>query len=170
LKKPIAIAALLGYFGACLLLVAGLGALWQRSDSEPVQPINFPHTIHAGTMRLPCTFCHLFVERSRFATAPPLQICLGCHRTIATDREEIKKLTRYYEEKRPVEWKRVYALPDFIYFSHKRHIKAGLECAECHGDVAGMKRVRRVSNLVMGWCVSCHRARGAPVDCYTCHK
>jgi hypothetical protein len=170
LKKPIVIAALLGYFGAFLLVVAGLGYLWYRSDPAPEQPIAFPHTVHAGTLQLPCTFCHLFAERSRHAGAPPLEVCMGCHRTIATDREEIKKLTRHYNEKKPVEWKRVYALPDFIYFSHKRHVKAGLVCAACHGDVAGMVRVRRVSNLVMGWCVSCHRVRNAPMDCWTCHK
>jgi len=96
--------------------------------------------------------------------------CMGCHKTIATGREEIRKLTRYYEEKRPIEWKRVYALPGFIYFSHKRHVKAGVECATCHGNVAGMKRIRRVNELVMGWCVSCHRVRGASRDCATCHK
>ena len=170
MRNKFAILALLGYFGAALLLVAGLGYLWHGTDPAPAQPIAFPHTIHAGTLRLPCTFCHLFADRSRFATAPPLQICMGCHRTTATDREEIKKLTRHYDEMRPIEWKRVYEVPDFIYFSHKRHIKAGLECAACHGDVAGMKRIRRVSNLVMGWCVSCHRVRNAPMDCYTCHK
>jgi hypothetical protein len=119
---------------------------------------------------MPCVYCHTFVERSRSAGAPPLEICMGCHRSIATDREEIRKLTRYYEEKRPIEWKRVYALPEFIYFSHKRHVKAGVTCSMCHGDVAGMKRVRRVNELVMGWCVSCHRVRGASRDCATCHK
>jgi hypothetical protein len=170
LKKPIVIAALLGYFGAFLLVVAGLGYLWHGTDPAPEQPIAFPHTVHAGTMQLPCTFCHVFAERSRHAGAPPIEVCMGCHRTVATDREEIKKLTRHFDKKRPIEWKRVYALPDFIYFSHKRHIKAGLACAACHGDVAGMKRVRRVSNLVMGWCVSCHRVRNAPTDCATCHK
>ena len=170
MKKPIVVAALLGYFGAFLLAVAGLGYLWHGTDPAPEQPIAFPHTVHAGTLQLPCTFCHAFVERSRHAGAPPIEVCMGCHRTVATDRGEIKKLTRYFEEKRPIEWKRVYALPEFIYFSHKRHIKAGLACAACHGDVAGMKRVRRVSNLVMGWCVSCHRVRNAPMDCWTCHK
>jgi hypothetical protein len=170
LKKTIVAIALLGFFGASLVAVAGLWYLWHRSDPAPEQPIRFPHTIHARTLQLPCTFCHLFVERSRHATAPPLQVCMGCHRTIATDREEIRKLTRHFDENRPVEWNRVYALPDFIYFSHKRHIKAGLDCAACHGDVAGMLRVRRVSNLVMGWCVSCHRVNGAPLDCWTCHK
>jgi len=170
LKKTFVGIAALGYFGACVLLVAGLGVLWHRSDPAPEQPIAFPHTVHAGQLQMPCTYCHTFVERSRSAGAPPLEICMGCHRSIATDREEIRKLTRHFEEKRPVEWKRVYALPDFIYFSHKRHVTAGVACASCHGNVAGMKKVRRVNELVMGWCVSCHRVRGASRDCATCHK
>jgi hypothetical protein len=95
-KKPILVAALLGYFGASLLAVAGLGYLWYRSEPAPEQPIAFPHTVHAGALKLPCTFCHAFAERSRFATAPPLQKCMECHRSVATDREEIKKLTRYF--------------------------------------------------------------------------
>ena len=170
MKKPVLIAALIGYFGASLLAVGGLWYLWHLSDPAPEQPIAFPHTVHAGTLQLPCTFCHLFAERSRHAGVPPLEVCMGCHRTVATDREEIKKLTRHYEDKKPVEWNKVYVLPDFIYFSHKRHVKAGLACAECHGDVPGMLRIRRVRNLEMGWCVSCHRERNAPLDCVTCHK
>ena len=170
MKKTVVGIAALGYFGACVLLVAGLGVLWHRSDPAPEQPIPFPHTVHAGQLQIPCGYCHVFIERSRHAGAPPLEICMGCHRSIATDREEIRKLTRHFEEKRPVEWKRVYALPDFIYFSHKRHVTAGVACASCHGNVAGMKKVRRVNELVMGWCVSCHRVRGASRDCATCHK
>jgi len=170
LKKAIVAVLALGYFGASVLLVAGLGTLWCGTDPAPVQPIAFPLTVHAGGLQMPCVYCHTFVERSRSAGAPPLEICMGCHRSIATDKEEIRKLTRYYEEKRPIAWKRVYALPDFIYFSHKRHVKAGVACSMCHGDVAGMKRVRRVNELIMGWCVSCHRVRGASRDCATCHK
>jgi hypothetical protein len=170
LKKTLVAIAALGYFGACVLLVAGLWYLWHRSDPAPGQPISFPHTVHAGQLGMPCAYCHAFVERSRSAGAPPMELCMGCHRSIAADRAEIRKLTRHYEEKRPIEWKRVYALPDFIYFSHKRHVKAGVACWTCHGDVAGMIRVRRVNEPTMGWCVSCHRVRGAPRDCATCHK
>jgi hypothetical protein len=170
LKKTLVAIAFLGYFGACVLLVAGLGSLWYGTGPAPVQPIAFPHTVHAGQLQIPCTYCHIFADRARSAGAPPLEKCMGCHKTIATEREEIRKLTRYYEGKKPIEWKRVYALPDFIYFSHKRHVKAGVECSMCHGDVAGMKRVRRVNELIMGWCVSCHRVRGASRDCATCHK
>lgn len=170
MRKTLVAIAAFGYFGACVLLVAGLGYLWHRSEPAPVQPIAFPHTVHAGQLQMPCTYCHTFVDRSRSAGAPPLEICMGCHRSIATDRGEIRKLARHFEEKRPVEWKRVYALPDFIYFSHKRHVTAGVACASCHGNVAGMKKVRRVNELLMGWCLSCHRVRGASRDCATCHK
>jgi hypothetical protein len=170
LGKRLATFAIAGYFGVFLVIVGVLGYVAFREDPAPAQPIAFPHTIHAGKLGLPCAFCHLFAERSRFATAPPLEKCMDCHRTIAADREEIRKLARHFAQKTPIEWNRVYALPDFIYFSHKRHLKAGLSCSTCHGDVAGMKRVRRVSNLVMGWCVSCHRSRGASRDCATCHK
>jgi hypothetical protein len=170
LKKTIASIAALGYFGGSVLLIAGLWFLWHRTDPEPVQPIAFLHSWHAGQLRLPCTHCHAFVERSRSAGPPPLETCMGCHKAIATGKPEIKKLTAYYNEKRPLQWARVYAVKEFIYFSHQRHIKAGVECGSCHGNIQGMKLVRRVNEPVMGWCVSCHRVRGAPRDCATCHR
>lgn len=170
LGKPAVLLAVTAYFGVLLLATAGLAVSWHRAGLAPDQPIAFPHTIHVSKLNLPCTFCHLFVDRSKHAGAPHLGICMSCHRTIATDREEIRKLTRHSEEKRPVEWNRVYFLPEHVYFTHKRHVKAGVDCSECHGQVGTMRKIRRVKSLKMGWCVSCHRARGAPLDCATCHK
>lgn len=171
MSKPAAVFGWLGFFVLAFLLTLGVGVFRLRSmAAAPDQPIAFPHTIHAGKLSLPCDFCHLFVGRSREAGAPPLEKCMSCHRTVATDRDEIRKLTRFYEEKQPVEWIRIHSLPDFIYFSHKRHVKAGVDCSECHGNVREMKKIRRVSSLKMGWCVSCHRVRGASRDCATCHK
>lgn len=169
-RKPAILLAVTAYFGILLLVAAGLWVSWQRAGVAPDQPIAFPHTIHVSKLNLPCNFCHIYVDRSRHAGAPSLETCMSCHRAIATDREEIQKLTRYYEEKRPVEWNRVHSLPEHVYFSHKRHVKAGVDCSECHGKVGTMKKIRRVGSLKMGWCVSCHRARGAPLDCTTCHK
>lgn len=170
LRKPAILFALAAYFGVLLLIATGLWISWQRAEIEPDQPIAFPHTIHVSKLNLPCNFCHIFVDRSRHAWAPPVEKCMSCHRSIATEKEGIRKLARHYAEKRPIEWKRVYALPDHVYFSHKRHVKAQVDCAECHGKVGAMKTIRRVGSLKMGWCVSCHRARGASRDCATCHK
>lgn len=87
-------------------------------------------------------------------------------------RDAAKKLT-------PIRWMKVHNLPDFVYFDHRPHVGAGVDCAVCHGAVETMERVRQVSDLTMGWCVNCHRnvnATGlnnkpmrAPTDCSGCH-
>jgi hypothetical protein len=94
---------------------------------------------------------------------------MGCHELIATDQPEIENLTRFWNEEQPIEWLKVYDLPDFVRFTHKRHVGAGVECQECHGPVETMERVVRVSDLTMGWCLDCHQQRNAEIDCLICH-
>jgi hypothetical protein len=89
---------------------------------------------------------------------------------IAQNAPEIKKLMTYWENKQPIPWVRVYWVPDFVYFPHMMHIRAGRACAECHGDVAAMTRVTRKQKIEMGWCLNCHRQHKASIDCWTCHK
>ena len=80
---------------------------------------------------------------------------------------------------KPIAWKRVHKLPDFVYFDHRAHITATVRCQTCHGPIETMNRVRQYETLSMGWCVNCHRdvnengANGkqvhASIDCVTCH-
>jgi cytochrome c7-like protein len=80
---------------------------------------------------------------------------------------------------KPIAWRRVHTLPQFVYFDHRAHIAAQVACQRCHGPVETMDRVRQVETLAMGWCVNCHRdvnttgVAGRPVhastDCVTCH-
>jgi hypothetical protein len=162
--------ALLGYFGAFILVTATLAYTHGRYRQPPAQPIAFAHSIHAGRLGLDCLFCHEFANRSPRAGVPTVEKCLSCHRSIATDREQIKILQGYSERCEPIAWNRVHQLPEHVYFTHKRHIKAGLDCAACHGGVREMTLMRQVRPLTMGWCVTCHRANGASIDCATCHQ
>jgi hypothetical protein len=162
--------AIAAFFGLCLLAVAAFGLYWVRGRKEPVQPIAFPHTVHAGQLGLACDFCHESVNEGRHAGVPAVSKCMSCHETVAADRPEIVKLKQYREGEKPIHWQQIHALPDFIYFTHKRHVKAGLDCAACHGQVEAMAEIQQVRSLKMGWCVTCHRARGASLDCATCHK
>lgn len=162
--------ALLGYFGAFILVTAALAYTHGRYRQPPAQPIAFAHSLHAGRLGLDCTFCHEFANRSPRAGVPAVEKCLSCHRSIATDREQIKVLQGYAERGEPIAWNRVHQLPEHVYFTHKRHIKAGLDCAACHGGVREMTLMRQVRPLTMGWCVTCHRANGASTDCATCHQ
>lgn len=79
----------------------------------------------------------------------------------------------------PIAWVKVHNLPDYVYFDHRAHVSASVDCQSCHGQIQTMERVRQVEDLSMGWCVSCHRESNrkgvkgkpvkAPIDCSGCH-
>jgi len=163
---------IIGYIGLLMVIVVVVGYFWQQNRKTPEQPINFSHQIHVSKVGLACTHCHTTVEKSMAAGIPSVETCMNCHSQVATDKPEIQKLTKYWEDKQPVPWKRVYRLNarKYVYFSHKRHVKGGLECTNCHGNVAVQPVIKQVPQLEMGWCMSCHKQNNAPIDCATCHK
>lgn len=84
------------------------------------------------------------------------------------------------EARRPIRWQRVTRVPDFVYFDHRPHVAAGVDCQSCHGPVQSMERLRQVESVSMGWCLDCHRQPGpslpagstiakASTDCGACH-
>lgn len=160
-----------------VLLALAVGAitvlgLWERlfARAEVEQPIAFSHKLHAGEKQIPCQYCHAYAGRSLVAGVPSVQTCMGCHQLIAVRRPEVRKLAAYWEQRAPIPWVKIHNVPDFVHFTHKRHIRAGVQCQACHGPVETMEQVVRFSSLEMGWCLTCHEQRGAPVDCVTCHK
>ena len=138
--------------------------------AEPgAQPIDFSHRRHVVHAGIDCQFCHAYARRGPVAGIPSVERCAGCHRTILSERPEIERVLGYWEREEPIPWIRVHDLPDYVRFSHKAHVRAGVDCATCHGDVASMAVARQVESLSMGWCVDCHVEREASRDCVVCH-
>ncbi|MDB5134851.1 MAG: c-type cytochrome [Mucilaginibacter sp.] len=146
--------------------------LWNtnvHTGYQPVQPIKFPHDLHAGTMQINCQYCHSGAYKSKNASIPSLNICMNCHKVVKTESPEIHKIydalgydpaTQKYDstKSRPMQWIRIHNLPDFAYFNHSQHVKvAGLKCQQCHGPVETMKEVYQYSPLTMKWCIQCHK-------------
>lgn len=138
-------------------------------DRAPQQPLAFSHKTHAGDNNIDCRYCHRQASVSTSAGIPDLETCRSCHLFIAKDHPDVKKLLDYYDRKEPIPWVRVYHLPDHVYFPHRMHLRAGVACNSCHGEVAGMERISRQASLKMGWCLDCHREYQASIDCWTCH-
>jgi len=147
------------------------------------QPIEFPHDIHAKINGINCMYCHTYARRSKVAGIPPTSKCMGCHSIIATDKPRIKKLTEYWEKKESPKWKKVHDMPDFVHFTHEKHLKKFVfdneemqvenvseVCAFCHGDVKEGTVAKKSKSLTMGFCRECHEANGGPFDCWKCHK
>ena len=133
------------------------------------QPIDFSHSHHVTEIGIDCQFCHAYARRGPVAGIPSVQRCAGCHRVVLSEQPEILKVLEYWENEEPIPWVRVHDLPDYVRFTHKAHVRAGVGCETCHGDVAQMEAAVQVESLSMGWCVSCHEDRGATRDCLACH-
>lgn len=162
--------------GALALTGSGfLAAGWIWPFGEDIeQPIAFPHDVHAGNLAIPCMYCHFSADRSPDAGIPPVSVCAGCHLPggvpmVATENPEVQKLVEYWQSGERIEWVRIHDLPDHVHFPHMRHIRAGLECQQCHGPVETMEEVEQSASLEMGWCIDCHQERGARYDCAVCH-
>ena len=83
---------------------------------------------------------------------------MNCHNAIKRESPEIQKIYRSLEKDEPIQWVRVHNIPDLAYFNHAQHTNVGgLECTNCHGEIAKMEVVQQRSSLTMGWCIDCHR-------------
>lgn len=159
-----------------LIVLALLGAaatlyfFYYQSRIGPEQPIPFSHRVHTTDKNISCYMCHEGALNSARAGVPPLETCLLCHSRIIIHHPEIEKLRAHYTEKRPVEWKKVYNLPDFVYFNHSVHIFRKIDCSECHGNVKQMDRIEQAQEFKMNFCIECHKKNNATTDCFTCHR
>jgi len=145
-----------------------------RLTAAPEQPIDYNHKTHieAG---IQCLYCHGQASRSAVAGIPSVERCMGCHMVIATEDEMVQRLAGYWERGEPIPWVPVNNQPDFVYFSHRPHLGAGINCETCHGNVGAMEQTKPVIRMDMGWCLDCHTEQEPEhvtrlADCIACHK
>lgn len=137
-----------------------------------VQPIAFTHKIHVSIPNsLPCTFCHVGVDQGPDAKIPGVTICMTCHVAIDPTNPEIQKIAAYQAKGQDIPWERVYGFEQsaHVKFNHAPHIRAGIDCSSCHGDMTKQTVAVKSVNLTMGYCISCHVQKKVSIDCVTCH-
>jgi hypothetical protein len=82
---------------------------------------------------------------------------MTCHSQIWVDAPTLEPVRESYSTGRSIEWTRVHDLPDFAYFNHSIHVKKGVGCVTCHGQVEQMPLIWKEESLQMEWCLECHR-------------
>jgi len=167
-------AALVAFVALATIAMSGMARVGIHEGYAPAQPIEFSHRLHAGETRIPCLYCHYAAARSQHAGIPAASVCMNCHGLLAAQTAEIEKLRESVLQQRSIQWIKVHNLPDFVHFDHSVHVRASVACRECHGAVEQMARVRQEAPLTMGWCLTCHAARGVGdrgqrTDCVRCH-
>src|SRR5437773_8260022 len=152
-------------FGAAFVVAAVLVLTAQVNRSPWVtgarvareQPIQFSHERHVAGNGIDCRYCHTSVEESAFAGIPPTRTCMNCHSQIFSTSPFLEPVRQSFRANQSIAWTRVHDLPDFVYFNHSIHVRKGVGCATCHGQVDRMPLMRKEASLQMEWCLDCHR-------------
>jgi hypothetical protein len=160
----------LAYLASKVAMLGGvlLWALWPGPPAPADQPVQFNHKLHIE-QKMECTDCHTLATQTRRSGLPTANLCTTCHRAIKKDSPEIQKIARYRATHQSIPWVRLYQLPDFVYYNHMRHVKAGIECSVCHGNTGREPEARAYRDFSMRFCMDCHEQRKVSNDCATCH-
>jgi len=140
---------------------------------EEIDPVPFSHYVHTKEHKIKCVNCHRGVETQARAGIPNIDYCSMCHSTLinpASKREKI--IYELVKKNKQIPWKVYYNLPDYVYFSHRRHVKLGkLECVACHGDMTthDSPEIKNFSPIMMQFCFNCHEQKDITTDCGNCH-
>jgi hypothetical protein len=132
------------------------------------QPFPFSHNKHAG-IGADCAVCHTTASTKERAGLPDIEACMACHDTVATTSQLIRRLSSLHKKGEGLSWVRVYQVPDFVFFSHRNHDKAGIECVTCHGPVEKRNILAKEISTSMITCMNCHAEKNVSNDCYLCH-
>jgi len=147
--------------GFVIFVVVGIWYYWSPWFTDvgyaPIQPIPYSHEFHVSELGLDCRYCHVGVEHSPVAMIPPTQTCMNCHTLILPESEKLAPVRASWEHRTPIRWVRIHKVPDYAFFDHSVHVRAGVGCESCHGDVASMEIMELKKPLSMGWCLDCHR-------------
>jgi hypothetical protein len=149
-----------------VFILAGLGWAFGRfSRSDYItglgvaldQPVPFSHQHHVAGLGIDCRYCHTLVETSAFAGIPPTRTCMNCHQQIWVNSAMLEPVRDSYRTGKSIPWSRVHNLAEFVYFNHSIHVKKGIGCSTCHGQIDRMALTRQHATLHMEWCLDCHR-------------
>ena len=159
-----------------LFLTGASYGIW-LTQQPPDQPIQFNHSLHIG-FGVQCLYCHPGAWKQASAGLPTEAKCWGCHQQIPIKNADQQKLADAVTNNQPIQWVPVFIQPDFVYFNHRPHIAAGLNCETCHGEMSRETVAQPRPGLNMGWCLHCHRIRADGneamliklTDCATCHR
>jgi hypothetical protein len=158
--------------GIALLACAALAQVPEPKSKRPPpeQPIPFSHKQHVTTAALKCADCHPIPEPGDFATLPKTATCMACHVSVKKESPHIAKLATFHKEGQRIPWAPVYRIPDYVSFSHKKHLGVkDVTCETCHGAVRESDVLRREKDISMAGCMECHRVKQASNDCLLCH-
>ncbi len=143
-----------------------------KENIEPA-PVDFSHYVHTTQHKIKCLNCHRGADKEARAGIPNIDMCSLCHSKIINPSSVKEKQVYYFvTNNKTIPWQNYYRVPDFVYFSHRRHVKIGkLDCIQCHIDMSEQTSpvIKKFKPVEMQFCLDCHKQRNITTDCGNCH-
>ncbi|MGR3317599.1 MAG: cytochrome c3 family protein [Candidatus Anammoxibacter sp.] len=158
---PVLFIAILGIVGCTIV---GKNKRDQVAEHKEVR--GFSHKVHEEG-GIGCKSCHVKASKKVKAGMPNEMLCGFCHKTVYDD----QPVGEIYNRK---EWELSHNISRIKYaeinMSHQQHMSVGVECADCHGNVANSVKVTLEHIPVKETCSLCHKEVNDADKCDTCHK
>lgn len=136
-------------------------------------PVSFSHYVHTRQHKIKCLSCHRGAVKEARAGIPNIETCSLCHSKILNpSSEREKQIYDFVKNNKKIPWRNYYMVPDYVYFSHRRHVKLGkIDCVSCHGDMSDQTSpvLKKFTPIKMQFCFDCHTERKITTDCGNCH-
>jgi hypothetical protein len=161
----------IGALVAMSILASGTAYSVRNWRNRVAQPIQFNHRKHTAQME--CSACHTYYSQGAHSGLPDESICSICHATPLTKSPEEAKLRKILADGKPLVFSKLFHLPDYVYYSHRRHVVLGkLECVQCHDRIANTEAPpsQPLVKITMTYCVQCHEKSKVTTDCKSCHR
>lgn len=142
-----------------VILISFCGSLIKKGASHLI----YSHSKHVEEMGLECEFCHNNASSSNNAEdilIPEMSKCGECH--------DIKSNCEKCHSE-PSNVVKIGQIVENIVFSHKEHLKRGLECLSCHKGINKSKDVFTKHIPEMERCFECHDGKKVSKRCNLCH-
>ncbi len=157
ISRVIIVGGILLVTGCSIALALIFRSPFANRVNDPIeQPVPFSHKHHVTDDGIDCRYCHVSVETSSFADIPPTETCMTCHSQIWNQAPILAPVRESFQTGQPIQWNRVYSLPDYVFFNHSIHVAKGVGCETCHGRVDQMPLTWKANTLYMSWCLNCH--------------
>ena len=97
-RKKTVVGIVIIFLALLVMLFLSLYTIGTVENYQPSQPIEFPHSVHAGINGIDCKYCHNSVTKSKTAGLPTVNVCMNCHKQVSgsTPAQEAK-IKKIYE-------------------------------------------------------------------------
>lgn len=160
-------------YRSCPLLLILVIVTMAIGAESPEQPVRYNHRLHTEDMGFGCLDCHQNADSHEKAMIPNIEMCGTCHIDKEAENSEVQKVAEYVSSNTLIPWQEIHKVPDFVYFTHRRHVTLGkIECQVCHGKVSEMETpfTSTAVDMDMAWCMECHEQQEVTNDCLSCHR